>query len=154
MALKAYVAGLRTTPPSSKPVNLRNVELIRLLSSWTDLLGDAHGMLFKQHEEDGSAVPIWRIDDYFYRAQGFTHVLYHMTLAVIREWEGHFNDRPIVGKLLGEVAEALGAASQLKPLVVLDSSPASLFANHRRNLDGYVVEARQKIYSLREELEK
>jgi hypothetical protein len=154
MALDAYVAGLKTTPPSSKPINRRNVELIRLLSNWTDMLGDAHGMLFKQHEEDGSPVPIWRIDDYFYRAQGFTHVLYHMTLAVIREWEGQFTDRPIVGKLLNEVAEALGAASQLKPLIVLDSAPASLFASHRRNLDGYAVEARQKIYSLREELEK
>jgi hypothetical protein len=42
----------------------------------------------------------------------------------------------------------------LKPLVVLDGDAAGVFANHRRNLDGYIVEARQKIYSIREELEK
>ena len=30
----------------------------------------------------------------------------------------------------------------------------SLFANHRRNLDAFINEARQKMYSIREELEK
>jgi len=37
---------------------------------------------------------------------------------------------------------------------VLDGGDAGLTANHRRNLDVYVAEARQKIYSIREELEK
>jgi hypothetical protein len=37
---------------------------------------------------------------------------------------------------------------------VLDGSDAGLTANHRRNLDVYIAEARQKIYSIREELEK
>ena len=42
----------------------------------------------------------------------------------------------------------------LKPLIVLDGGPDGLIANHRRNLDVYIVEARQKMYSIREELEK
>jgi hypothetical protein len=29
-----------------------------------------------------------------------------------------------------------------------------VLANHRRNLDAYLVDARQKLYSIREELEK
>jgi hypothetical protein len=29
-----------------------------------------------------------------------------------------------------------------------------VLANHRRNLDTYITEARQKMYSIREELEK
>jgi hypothetical protein len=37
---------------------------------------------------------------------------------------------------------------------VLDGSADGLFANHRRNLDAYVVDARQLMYSVREELEK
>jgi len=37
---------------------------------------------------------------------------------------------------------------------VLDGSPDGIFANHRRNLDTYISEARQKLYSIREELER
>jgi hypothetical protein len=42
----------------------------------------------------------------------------------------------------------------MKPLVVTNGSDTSLLANHRRNLDVYVNEGRQKLYSVREELEK
>jgi hypothetical protein len=52
------------------------------------------------------------------------------------------------------VAEALGRGALLKPVVVFDGSPDGLLANHRRNLDGFITEARQKMYSIREELEK
>jgi hypothetical protein len=52
------------------------------------------------------------------------------------------------------VADSLGDAATMKPLIVLDGSPSGLTANHRRNLDGYIVDARQKLYSIREELEK
>ena len=56
--------------------------------------------------------------------------------------------------LFDEVAGALHKAALLKPIVVLDGGPSSLTANHRRNLDVYIAEARQKMYSIREELEK
>jgi hypothetical protein len=153
-ALRAYAAGLRTTPPASKPINLRNVELIRLFQAWTDLLGDAHATLFKEREDDGGDVPIWRTDDYFYHAQGFAHVLYHVLRAIEREYRAELATRPSVATMMAEVATALGEAAVLKPLIVLDGRPAGLFANHRRNLDAYVVEGRQKMYSIREELEK
>jgi hypothetical protein len=42
----------------------------------------------------------------------------------------------------------------MNPFVILNGSPSGLFANHRRNLDIYLIEARQKMYSIREELEK
>ena len=45
--LKAYVDGLRATPMQSRPINQRNVELIRLFQTWGDLLGDAHGALYR-----------------------------------------------------------------------------------------------------------
>jgi hypothetical protein len=153
-ALDDYVAGLGVSPPVSKPIEGRNVELIRLLQTWTDLLGDAHANLFKDQEADGSRIRPWRTDDYFYRAQGVAHVLHHLTRAIQREYVTQWAERTTLVRLLDEVAAALGTAAHLKPLMVLNGAPDGIFANHRRNLDGYIVEARQKMYSIREELEK
>jgi hypothetical protein len=153
-ALRRYVDGLRATPPRSKPIAGRNVELIRLMQAWGDLLGDAHANLFKTTEADGSPIPPWRTDDYFYHAQGVAHVIHHLALALQAEYRQDLAGRPTVQTLLDEVATSLGAAATMKPLIVLDGSTAGLFANHRRNLDAYIVDARQKLYSIREELEK
>lgn len=153
-ALRRYVEGLRTTPPHSKPIAGRNVELIRLMQAWGDLLGDAHASLFKTHEADGSRIAPWHNDDYFYHAQGVAHVIHHLALALQAEYRQDLAGRPAVQTLLKEVADSLGDAATMKPLIVLDGSPSGLTANHRRNLDGYIVDARQKLYSIREELEK
>lgn len=146
-ALDRYIAGLNTTPPTSKPINRRNVELIRLFQAWTDLLGGAHANLI-------SAAPFFSTDDQFYHAQGFAHVIAHLTLAVRREYEAELKDRGTVLELLDQVEASLGKAALMKPFIVLDGSPEGLFANHRRNLVAYVVDARQLLYSVREELEK
>jgi hypothetical protein len=147
-ALEKYLAGLETDPPKSKPINRRNIELIRLFQEWTDLLGGAHANLFDE------SVSWWSTDDHFYRAQGLSHVMYHLTLALEREFAVDLEGRPTVKELFHEVEVALSRAAVLKPLVILDGRPSGLFANHRRNLDVYIVEARQKMYSIREELEK
>jgi hypothetical protein len=153
-ALNRYVAGLGTTPPTSKPLNQRNVELIRLFQSWSDILGDAHANLFKDVESDGSSIRPWDTDDYFYHAQGVAHVIHHLTRALQREYAAEFANRPSVERTIQEVVDALGRAALLKPLIVLDGGPDGLTANHRRNLDVYIAEARQKMYTIREELEK
>lgn len=147
-SLHLYSAGLKTHPPTSKPINRRNVELIRLFQAWTDLLGGAHANLYKDDES------FWRTDDHFYHAQGFAHVMYHLTLAVRREYETELRERQSVFDLLDRIARSLGQAAQFKPLIVLDGSPDGLFANHRRNLDAFIVDGRQLLYSVREELEK
>lgn len=147
-ALRAYVAGLRAEPPTSKPMNQRNVELIRLFQTWTDMLGNAHATLYR----DG--VPFSRTDDLFYEAQGVAHVMYHVMRGLQGEYRDELATRPILHTLFEEVIGALAHASVLKPIVILDGDPESIFANHRRNLDAYVGEARQKMYSIREELEK
>jgi hypothetical protein len=59
-----------------------------------------------------------------------------------------------VAALFDETAAALKKAALMNPLVILNGSPSGIFANHRRNLDGYITEARQKMYSIREDLEK
>ena len=146
--LRAYVDGLKTTPPTSRPINQRNMELLRLFQAWGDLLGDAHARLYKEPES------AWDDDDDFYHAQGFAHVIHYLALAVGREYQHAFETKPVVHTLLNEVADALGQAATLKPLIVFDGRPDGLLANHRRNLDAYITEARQKLYSIREELEK
>jgi hypothetical protein len=129
-------------------IHQRNVELIRLFQAWTDLLGDVHARLYR------SDVGFFRTDDEFYYAQGVAHALHHLVRAIAREYQETFASRPILSTLEREVAEALGRGALLKPVVVFDGSPDGLLANHRRNLDGFITEARQKMYSIREELEK
>lgn len=146
--LQAYLHGLQTDPPSSKPINQRNVELIRLFQAWSDLLGDAHANLYREPES------AWRTDDDFYHAQGFAHAMYYLVGAVGREYQHEFETKPVMRSLFNDVADALRQAAMMKPLIVFDGSPEGLFANHRRNLDAYITEARQKMYSVREELEK
>ncbi len=147
-ALRQYVAGLRTTPPTSKPIQRRNVELIRLFQTWSDILGDAHEKLFRND------VPMWKTDDYYYHAQGVAYAMHHLLLAIQREYQTDLEGRPTLSQLVTEVAAVLGVAGTMKPVVVLDGSVTGVTANHRRNLDGYIVDARQKMYSIREELEK
>ncbi len=151
--LQDYVRGLRPEVASSRPLTQRHMELLRLFQTWSDLLGDAHGSLYRQRLQDRRLRP-WETDDLFYHAQGYTHVIGHSMRALAREYARSLAERPILATLFDEVERSLLAAATLKPFVVLNGSPAGLFANHRRNLDAHIAEARQKMYSIREELEK
>ncbi len=150
--LRAYVAGLHTNPPASRELNQRNIELVRLMQAWSDLLGDAHANLYRSRTDTGQPVRPWTVDNYFYEAQGYAHVIYHMLQAVKREYYQPLRTKPVLAKLFDEAIDPLGKAAVMKPLIVLDGSPDGIFANNRRNLDAYISEARQKIYSIREEL--
>ena len=151
--LRAYATGLRADSPRNRPIAVRNVELIRLFQAWTDLLGDAHANLYRSAAPGGGSV--WfSTDDYFYRAQGYAHVMHHMMGALRREYDSLLKERPSLETLFEETTSALGEAAVIKPLFVLNGGPGGVLANHRRNLDGYVTESRQKMYSIREEIEK
>jgi len=60
--------------------------------------------------------------------------------------------KPVIEQLIDETLAPLQRAATMKPLIVLDGSETGIFANHRHNLDAYISEARQKMYSIREEL--
>jgi hypothetical protein len=152
--LHLYVAGLHANPETSRELNQRNVELVRLIQSWGDMLGDAHANLYRTRKDDGSAVHAWEVDDYFYHAQGYAAVMYYMMQAIKREYHQALTTKPVLAQLFDESIDPLGKAAMMKPLIVLDGSPDGVFANHRRNLDAYISEARQKMYSIREELER
>lgn len=151
-ALKKYVEGLKTEPQLSRPLNKRNIEVMRLFDAWCDILGDAHANLYREHEADGSAVAMWDTDDYFYEAQGSANVMYYVLKAVEREYGDGL--RPTVKNLVADVLEALHTAATLKPVVILDGCMSCLRANHRSNLDGVIAEAWSKMVLIREELEK
>jgi hypothetical protein len=150
--LGMYVAGLHANPQTSRELNQRNIELVRLLQAWGDLLGDAHAMLYMSRKPDGSPIYPWNDDDDFYHAQGYAHVIYYMMIAVKREYSQMQKTKPVLAQLLDETIDPLGKAAIMKPLIVLNGSPDGVFANSRRNLDSYISEARQKMYSMREEL--
>jgi hypothetical protein len=152
--LHKYVAGLRASPKTSRELNVRAVELVRLFQAWTDLLGDAHANLYRTRRDDGSPVRAWNVDDYFYHAQGYAHVMHHMMRALKVEYAQVLKDDPVLTPLFDETIDALGKAASLKPVMVMDGSPGGVVANHRRNLDTYITEARQKMYSIREELRR
>jgi hypothetical protein len=146
--LRAYAAGLSAKPPTSRPINARNVELIRLMQGWSDLLGDAHAELYKKD------VPWLEIDDVYYRAQGACHAIGHMLAAVQLEYRQLLTNRAVLETLFDEAKAALFHCATVKPIAIANGGEASLLANHRRNLDVDISEARQKLYSIREELEK
>jgi hypothetical protein len=152
--LRMYVAGLHANPQTSSVLNQRNVELVRLFQSWTDMLGDGHAMLYRTRKPDGSPIYPWNDDDYFYQAQGYAHVMYYMMQAVIREYDQIQKTKPVLTTLMQDTLDPLQKAATMKPLIVLDGSTTGILANHRRNLDAYINEARQKMYSIREELER
>lgn len=152
--LHMYVDGLRANPETSRELNQRAVELVRLFQIWTDLLGDAHSMLYRSVQDDGTPVHTWDCDDYFYHAQGYADVMFYMMQALQREYAQTLADDPVLKKLFDDTIEALGQAAMMKPIVILNGSPDGIFANHRRNLDAYISEARQKMYSIREEVER
>jgi len=152
--LQLYVAGLHAKPQTSRELNQRNFELIKLFQAWGDLLGDAHAMLYTQTQPDGRPVRPWNDDDYFYHAQGYAHVIYYMLLAVKREYHQTQTVKPVIEQLMDETLAPLQVAATMKPLIVLDGSNSGLLANSRHNLDAYISEARQKMYSIREELER
>jgi hypothetical protein len=144
----AYVAGLTTEPVTSKPIHARNIELMRLMQTWSDLLGAAHAELLS--EKFG-----WfAIDDAFYHATGICHAIGHTIPAVEIEYGREFQQRPVLAELIAETRESLARCGAMKPIIVLNGSDTSLLANQRHNLDAYVTEARQKLYSIREEIDK
>ena len=111
-------------------------------------------MLYMTQKTDGTPVHSWDVDDYFYHAQGYAHGMYYMMQALKREYHQSLTTKPALATLFDESIDPLGKAAVMKPLIVLNGSPDGLFANHRRNLDAYISEARQKMYSIREELER
>lgn len=168
-ALKDYRQGLAKGSSHFYP---RADNLIELLDQMTSLLGGVNTKLanaprdvgMKLSEETAGdrysqgeqpvrvRVPWHRIDDNFYFARGVAYALRQILVAVHWEW------REIIaikksGELLSNVIVELGRAN-FEPLLVLNGSRDSLFANHSLKLQATLENVRQKLINLQQMLER
>src|SRR5713101_9110945 len=97
--LRLYLADLHTNPPTSRELNQRNVELIRLIQSYGDILGDAHVMLYMTQKPDNSPVHSWEVDRSEEHTQRYAHVMYYMMQALKREYHQSLTTKPVLATL-------------------------------------------------------
>ena len=149
--LAAYVRGLGPALGVSRPITPQHDGLPHLVAAWAALLAKAHVDLYRDDARPRPLRP-WEDDDVFYRAQGYAHVLAHCTRALQREYAPRLAKDPGLAALFERAAVTLHDAATMKPFVVLDGGPESLLANHRRNLDAALADARQTLESIRDTL--
>ncbi|MCF8032263.1 MAG: DUF2333 family protein [Desulfarculaceae bacterium] len=146
--------------------------LIELLDQFTSLLGgvdtrlanaprDATERLSEETAGDSTqqgerrmrvAVPWSQIDDNFYFGRGVAYAMYEVMLAV--RWE--FRDVIEIkrsSELMDTIVEELRLA-HFEPLVVLNGSRDSIFANHSLKLMATLENVRQKMINLQQMLER
>ncbi|MBW2060033.1 MAG: DUF2333 family protein [Deltaproteobacteria bacterium] len=93
-------------------------------------------------------VPRTKIDDNFYFARGVAYGIRHMMIAIKYDFKNILEVKN-AEELLDRVIELLNEA-QFEPLVVLNGSRGSIFANHSLQLMSLLEDARQKMRSLQD----
>jgi len=97
-------------------------------------------------------VPWTQIDDNFYFARGVAYAMFEMMLAV--RWE--FRDVLQIkrsSELMDSIVQDLRLAD-FEPMVVLNGSRDSIFANHSLKLMATLENVRQKMINLQQMLER
>lgn len=168
-ALEEYRAGLKDGTSHFYP---RADNLIELLDQLTSLLGgentrlsnaprdwgvrlseETAGDRYTEGEKVQRVKVSWtEIDDNFYHARGVAYALRQVMLAV--QWE--FADILRIkrsSELLDNVIEELALAN-FEPLMVLNGSRDSIFANHSLKLMATLEDVRQKLINLQHMLER
>ncbi|MBU1277456.1 MAG: DUF2333 family protein [Proteobacteria bacterium] len=168
-ALRAYRQGLGIGKSHFYP---RADNLIELLEQYTSLLGGVDTRLSNAPRDVGQrlseetagdstqqgekmlkvAVPWNQIDDNFYFARGVAYAMFEMMLAV--RWE--FRDVLQIkrsSELMDSIVDDLRLAD-FEPLVVLNGSRDSIFANHSLKLMATLENVRQKMINLQQMLER
>ena len=146
--------------------------LIELLEQLTSLLGGVNTRLsnaprdwsvrlseetagdrYTQGEKIKRVHVPWReIDDNFYFARGVSYAVRQVMMAV--EWEfGDILKMKRSEELLRNVVEELALAN-FEPLLVLNGSRDSIFANHSLKLVATLEDVRQKMINLQHMLER
>ncbi len=119
----------------------RTDSLIPLLMEYESLLGSCDDNLVKQTEDDGKTVSFFMVDDYFYYAKGVATAMAAILEAVQKDFHAVLENR--YGKeSLHHSIKSLHHASELEPLIVLDSDMDGLMANHRANMAAHISHAR------------
>lgn len=93
-------------------------------------------------------VPRRKIDDNFYFARGVAYGIRHMMIAIKYDFKNIFEIKN-AEELLDRIIQILDQ-SQFEPLVVLNGSRGSIFANHSLQLMSLLEDSRQKLRSLQD----
>ena len=115
--------------------------LIPLLRAYENLLGSSDDKLIKHYEDDGSEVSWFRADDYFYYAKGVASAMHSILEAVAVDFATAIETRRGT-EILHHALESLHHATQIDPLLILDSAPDGILANHRANMAAHISHAR------------
>jgi len=146
--LKKYIVALHT---GQSRFYSRVDHLIVLLNNYRDLLGNNLNHLIKDTEQDATPVSWFKVDDYFYHAQGVAVAMAEMLEAVSKDFHQELQKKNS-HKTLEEAIHALHQAARLHPWVVTDGAKDGLLANHRSNMGGYIAEAEHLINTLQAQL--
>lgn len=115
--------------------------LIPLLMAYEDLLGSCEENLVKITEEDGSPVSFFKADDYIYYTKGVASAL----LTILTAIEHDFGDVIASRQAQGDIHHAIASchhAIEIDPVIVVNSDPSSIIANHRANLAAPISHAK------------
>lgn len=93
-------------------------------------------------------VPWTKLDDNFYFARGVAYGTRQMMLAIKVDFDNIFKIKN-AGVLVDRIIELLDQ-SQFEPIIVLNGSRGSIFANHSLQLQSLLEDARQKMRSLQD----
>jgi hypothetical protein len=111
----------------------RTDNLLSLIASYKDLLGNCHENLVKETEADGSRVSYFRADNYFYYCQGVAHVMFEVLKTVRVGFVEQLQTIDAVA-LMDKIVENLKRASECSPWLITNSQDDGILANHRYNL--------------------
>ena len=115
--------------------------LLPLLRAYENLLGSCDDKLIKHYEDDGAEVSWFRADDYFYYAKGAASAMHSILEAVAVDFATAIETRRGT-EILHHALESLHHATQIDPILILDSSPDGILANHRANMAAPISHAR------------
>lgn len=150
-ALKNYRIALKD---GKATFALRSDALFDLIRTFREQLGDTHNNLAKWKNPDGTKISTFETDDYFYQALGEIYAIMALMRAVRLEFAEVLNSNGSI-IFMDEVEKSLDLPTRLNPpLVVLNGSIYSLFANHRSNLETSVNDARFKLVSMMDNLRR
>lgn len=134
--LKKFLEKLKT---GRRNFYYRVDNLMSLMKSYGDLLGNVNKSLIIDRYPDGRSVSWFAVDDYFYYAKGVAHVMYEI-LRVCRV--GFYEQLVTLDAvdIMDEILHELHRAEQMDPWLVLDADLDGFLANHRANLNAPLSE--------------
>jgi hypothetical protein len=132
-ALKELQAFLENLKQGKSRFYYRTDNLLSLIASYKDLLGNCHENLVKETEPDGSRVSHFQADNYFYYCQGVAHVMFEILKTVRVGFVEQLQTIDAVA-LMDRIVEDLKRASESGPWLITNSHDDDILANHRYNL--------------------